>query len=333
MADRWQEALASAGVDVESVDGDRVTVRAADRSAELAYHRIPYRMAVSHVPPAPEEPALLSLQNASNAAVIEAISRGWSVVSDTGMVSLDLAGYRVEHEVPDPTLRPGPVAWSLYTTARRLLAASVGSTTIMARRCGSSQPGASQNLLTLVEAGLIAKDAAGWEVTNWEGLLDWWLAQHPGPRGDTVRWSTQQPPFAAMVAAVTVAADEDARPVVSGPAVAAVLHDAAPPPMFVLYTRTRVSLTAAGFTPATDDDDDDDAGRVLVEACVPEDSGVWLPHDLTLPVPGTDRLPIADPTQVLADSLRLGDPEIAAALRRGMSAELRVRWRACVARA
>jgi hypothetical protein len=331
----WRRALAAAGVGVDAVDADHVRLWDDHGEAVVLVRRLPYRITPSKVPDPPAEPGLLVLPKASSRTMTAATDRGWFVATDSGAVVLTLGDRRIVRP-PDEAdaqtqhrQRPGPRSWVTFTVVRRLLAAPAPSQAELAHRLGVSQSKVSKVLNRLMVLGLVQRSEREWGSANWEGLVDWWLREYPGPGGTTSYWYSLDDLPTQTAAAVTILerAHGDARPVISGDAAADLLAPWRRPTRAVLYTQAAASLSPAGFVPV---DRIEDATLVVTAAA---DPGVWLPRQWRVPV-GDQHLPVADPLQVLFDVSHSEAPDAGEAadhLKAQLRGPLAESWRAAVA--
>src|SRR5207245_1486181 len=93
---------------------------------------------------------------------------------------------------------------AIFAVLRRLLVsggairqAELASTT------GVTQPRVSQILSALTKGGLVKRRRDGWQVADWEDVLQRWLAQYPGPGGITTYWMGLDDPWSQALAALS----------------------------------------------------------------------------------------------------------------------------------
>jgi hypothetical protein len=322
--DVWADVLAEAGVTVETVDADHVRLRSDVGDSVLHLRRIDHQIYPSQVPVPPDKPALLAVP-AATAGTVEAASRlGWSVVTDDGTLRLRLGDRDLRRDkrvVGDRTRsgRPGPTPWATFTLTRRLLAGAPATQVELAEWTGVSQSKVSRALGRLAAVTLVQRGPSGWLPTDFETLLDWWLAQYPGPGGVTSYWYSLDDPATQAQKALEVLGDQA---VVSGDSAADALAPWRRPSTCTVYIHAGASLTRAGFVPVAS------AAEATLTLCAPKDPGIWLPR--TWIAAG---LPLADPVQVVYDVATgrgTDRDEAAAHLRAALRTTIKARWHAAV---
>jgi hypothetical protein len=160
------------------------------------------------------------------------------------------------------------------------------------------------------------------EVRDHPGLLDWWLANYPGPGGLASYWYSLDAPVVQARAALGCMDAAHADPVLSGEVAADALAPWQRPRRVQIYARAGTSLADAGFVPVPDE-----ASATLC-VTVPEDPGLWLPEQWLVGVGGR-RAQIADPLQVLWDVAAAAGPaatEAVTHLRQALATTLADRW-------
>lgn len=225
--------------------------------------------------------------------------------------------------------KTGPRAYRRFAVIRRLLAhPDLPRQTELALMGGVSQPRVSQILSELAELGFVTKAPGArqrrWAVADWNGLLDHWLANYPGPGGVTTYWFgldsvTQQAKSVMSYLDETVIGHLEDRCVASGDAAAEHVAPYRRSQQAVVYARHGGDLQALGLTPSAE-------GTSTLALTVPADLSIW-------PIPTTEpdwlhpRAPfkIADLVQVLWDLLHAPGPDAdqaASALRRRLAAAM-----------
>ncbi len=291
----WQDVLGEVGVAVETVDAEHVRLSSADGSQAFRLHHVARPLSASQLPDPWHEPSLLVTPRATSATARAACRMGWSVVTDAGLISLQLGATRLERTVP-PVARPaparrGPVPWATFTLVRRLLAIAPVTQRELAEAVGVGQPRVSRILGALREAGLVEQTAEGWRSADWEGLAHWWLANYRGPAGVTSYWYSLDDVATQTARALQVLAGvPGSAPVVSGDAAADLLAPWRRPEYLSVYVKAATSLAAAGFVAVGS------PAEATLTLCAAKDPGVWLPQPWVIA-----DVPLADPLQVAHD--------------------------------
>ncbi|MDR2348128.1 MAG: hypothetical protein LBD90_05870 [Bifidobacteriaceae bacterium] len=188
----WKVALSDAGVAVETVDAHHLRLRALNQQAVVLVRRVG-ALTPARVPPSPAAPGLLIAPDATSAAISAALAKGWNVAADSGKYAVKVGRDTFLSQPPAPPQRkrhPGPASWALLTVARRLLGAWPQAGAELALRAGISQSRASRVLAKLVGAGIVQRGPDGYRPVEWRQLLDWWLANYPGPGGVVSYWAS-----------------------------------------------------------------------------------------------------------------------------------------------
>lgn len=320
----WRTVLADAGVATEALDVDHVRLSDGDVTGTFQVRTFRRPLLPSKVPASIDEPGLLIAPSASPGTLERAVDAGWSVVTDSGTLTLKL-GARTISEAPqrgsDPGTprRRGPVPWGTFTLVRRLLACSPVHQTDLARQVGMSQSRVSRVLAELSSENLVERDKGGWSPRSWDGLLDWWLAHYPGSGGTVGYWYAANDAITQVRDVLGVLTGAGIRVAVSGDVAADVLAPWRRPTKASFYAERGVSLEHAGFVPVTSEAE---ASLIL---CVPRDPGVLLPRDWS-----EHGIPLADPTQIFHDLHGSDAPEAADMLRASLRERYAPRWREAV---
>lgn len=258
------------------------------------------------------------------ARTVEAAARtGWSVVTDDGTLRLRL---RLRLRLGDRNLhrdkpssdnrtrssRPGPTPWATFTLVRRLLASASATQVELAQRTGVTQSRVSPALSRMASEALVEHTPSGWQPTDFDALLEWWLANYPGPGGVTSYWYSPDDPATQARRSLEVLS---APAVVSGDPAAVALAPWRRPSTCTLYVHAGVSLAPARFVLVSS------AVEATLTLCAPKDPGIWLPRTWI-----AASLPLADPVQVVYDVVNgtgTDREEAAAHLRRPCAARSR----------
>lgn len=320
----WTDVLAEAGVTVETVDADRVRLRSDAGDSVLHLRRIDHRISPSQVPTPPDESALLTVPTATARTVDVAARIGWSVVTDDGTLRLRLGDRTLRCDKPSSdhrrkSSRPGPTPWATFTLVRRLLASPPAPQVEIAQRTGVTQSKVSRALSRLAAQALVERTPSGWQPTDFDALLDWWLANYPGPGGVTSYWYSLDDLATQARKALEVLGG---RAVVSGDPAADALAPWRRPSACTLYVHAGASLAPAGFVPVSS------LSAATLTVCAPKDPGVWLPTPWI-----AASIPLADPVQVVHDVVNgagTDRDEAAAHLRAALRTTLKARWQAAV---
>jgi hypothetical protein len=287
----------------------------------------------------PDGLLLLVLPSASDAVRAEVHQAGWSMIALNAESALGPDGFlrtrdddtivlpvRGPDRPPARRRRRGPVAFGAASVIRHLLQSPGLKQTEMARRAGVSQARVSQVFADLSERGLLHRTLADgrWQVDDWDGLLDHWLAEYPGPHGITTYWygldavtaqASRVLEFLAQSPPRHIFADSTRGfgrlsqwrpPVVSGDVAVDRLVPWHRPVRAVIYASEGRDLSTVGLTPAG-------TTEATFELVVPADPGIWnrpagSPPEKTEPAEGaTWRL--ADRVQILWDLLQSPAPD------------------------
>lgn len=307
---------------MEAVDSSRVRLRSSEAEGVFVLREFRRAIAPSQVPASIGEPGLLVTPRASERAVKAAAQRGWSVVTDSGTISLRLGNSMISRSgrrVVSPSAgRRGPTPWGTFTLVRRLLAGPPATQVALAAGVGVSQPRVSRALAELGAAGVVGRTSAGWQPTSWDGLLDWMLAHYPGPGGTVSYWYSLDDPVIQARKAMDLAQDAGVRGALSGDVAADVLAPWRRPATAVVYAEQGLPLDLAGFVPVASVDD------ASLTLHVPSDQGVWLPVDWI-----EHGLPLVEPTEILYDLTLRPGPDVEDAighLRESLRTKLAPTW-------
>lgn len=222
----------------------------------------------------------------------------WSWADACGNADIRARGLRVNRRVSSaPTLRrprglpQGAGSWAVI---RMLIAdGRVDGATALARRAGVSQPRASQILSHLTEAGYVEREGRSrWRADRAE-LLDAFIAEYPGPQGETAWYYSLSSPAQTCDHVLAAAASASTRAAVSGDVAADRIAAWRVPTFTTVYVAEPHVLTRLRLTPATGPQD------ANVEVIVPDDRSVFCE------APTADAS-LAHPTQVIYDQERLG---------------------------
>jgi hypothetical protein len=349
----WRTTLADAGVTVDVVDANHVRLVAhPDHSADVVAGSLviqvktySYPITPSKLPPPPPEGrGLLVVPSATPSLIKAAQERGWFVVTDDGRANLQIGDRHVlltgaptgDSRFPWPTSRAktrGPISWPRWTLARVLLA-TCGEPFAQADAAhvvGTSPPTISRAIASLEGQGFVrVKESPGRastiQVTNWDGLLSWWLMHYPGPGGTHSYWYSLEDLRTQVRSAVAAlqATTKSAEAVLSGDLAADYIAPWRRPASATVYVRHAAPLDRAGFVQVAG------PGEATLTVCAPKDPGVWMPAPWVLeedPV----QLRLADPIQVLYDLTLAAGPDAGEAadhLRAKLRSDLRPRWAA-----
>jgi hypothetical protein len=249
--------------------------------------------------------------------------QGWNLVTDDGTLRLLLGDDHLRRDKPTGearrTHRRGPTSWATFTLVRRLLAGPPATQRELAERTGVTQSKISRALNRLTTHNLVHKDTSGWQPTDFDALLDWWLENYPGPGGVTSHWYSLENAVTQAKEAIDVLEN---RAVVSGDPAADALAPWRRPSTCALYVHVGASLASAGFVPVTS------AAESTLTVCAPKDPGLWLPT--TWIAAG---LPLADPLQIIYDVVNgTGTDRVEAAthLREALRTTIRPHWQNAV---
>jgi hypothetical protein len=292
----WRDVLAEAGVAVETVDAEHLRLRADDAEGVFRLCRLDRSVSSSQLPPIAVEPSLLSVPRMTARTAADARARGWNLVTDDGLVAIDLGSGLVERPTATASSlvrrsQTGPMPWSTYTLVRRLLAVAPATQVELARLSGVGQPRVSRVLGKLKDLALVERGADGWRPASWDGLFEWWLASYPGPEGVASFWySLDDPAIQTAKALGVLRAVGGSDAVVSGDAAADRLAPWRRPQTSTVYVRAAGSLASAGFVSVGS------AAEATLTLCAAKDPGIWLPRPWL-----SDGLPLADPLQVAYD--------------------------------
>lgn len=319
----WTYVLADAGVTVETVDADHVRLRSDAGDSVLRLRRIDHPISPSQVPVPLDKPALLVVPTATAGTVETAGRLGWNLVTDSGTLRLRLGDRDIRRDkrtaAGRPRSRPGPTPWATFALIRRLLAGVPATQVELAEWTNVSQSKVSRALGRLVAGSLVHRGPEGWQPTDFEALMDWWLAHYPGPGGVSSYWYSLDDSATQARKALVILGNQA---VVSGDPAADALAPWPRPSTCTVYTRTGASLAPAGFVPVASETE---ATLIL---CAPRDPGVWLPR--TWVAAG---LPMADPVQVVHDVLTgsgTDRQEAADHLREALRTTINAGWQAAV---
>ncbi|MDT0203721.1 helix-turn-helix domain-containing protein [Nocardioides sp. AE5] len=309
---KWREVLADEGIAVDVVDSRRVLLSDERVSAEVIMwlHESTRPLTPSKVPALPSGPALLAVPRGTAAFVEHARSHGWSVVSDDGMLDVDLGGRRIVRRPGadeqssgqrKASGRTGSVPWAQFSVVRAIAALAAGDgghvrTTQqhLSRIVGASQPTVSRALRRIEAAGLIETGRSSVVVGDLSLLASWWLRNYPGPGGITGYWYGLDAPADQVRDAVRVLGVDAERIAISGEVAADVMAPWQRPQQAKVYVRAARPLTPAGLVAVPS------AGAATVQVTIPDDPGVWLSAAWGVPSFG-DAAEFADPLQILYD--------------------------------
>ncbi|MFZ1411666.1 MAG: helix-turn-helix domain-containing protein [Micropruina sp.] len=322
----WQDVLGSAGVTVETVDADHVLLRSPDDEQVFRLLRVDRPVSSSHLPGPATDPSLLAVPRATPKTVAEARKAGWNVVTDSGVISVQLGSSSVERSgveqvLPTRRTRRGPVPWAAFTLARRLLAVAPVTQAELSGLVGVGQPRVSRVLAELRELGLVDRAAGGWRPADFDRLVAWWLATYRGAAGVTSYWySLDEVATQTRRAVQLLEGVPNADPVVSGDAAADVLAPWRRPEYVTIYVKAGYPLASAGFVPVGS------TAEATLTLCAAKDRGIWLPQSWRV-----DGVPLADPLQVaydMATSAAVDKDEAVAHLCQALQARHAQAWRA-----
>jgi hypothetical protein len=309
---RWIESLASADVDVASVESDRLVLRHAGQTQAFTMHTRSRPPRVSELGPPVAADAMLVAPSLTASSEAKLRKLGWSWATDAGQLHLRFADRVVESAASVKTARvPGqtmtmPLAargTGTFAVLRRLLLAPRWRQVQLAAAAGLTQARVSQILNMLTGAGLAARHSDGWAITDWDRALQVWLSSYPGPRGVTTYWSGLDDVWSNTLTALGGLPEEA---VVSGDVAADLLAPWRQPRSATIYVPAMDDLSRTGLVPLTMPAD----GTVAI--CVPGDRSVWPIETITRTF--RDRkIRVADPLQVLGDVVSADDADSASA--------------------
>ena len=166
----------------------------------------------------------------------------------------------------------------------------------LATMAGVSQSRTSRVIGTLVDRGLVQQAKTGYHPTDWQQLLDWWLAHYPGPGGTLSYWASTKD--INTQARDVLAALGGTRAAVSGDPAVDLLAPWRLPTLAVIYVDHGLPLSDLGFVPVGD------MNEATLTMCAPTDPGVWLPSPWTF-----QGVPLADPIQIVYDAANGSEPD------------------------
>ena len=319
----WAGVLAEVGIVVETVDADHVRLRGGTGEAVYWLRRSTRRIHPSRLAAPAQTPALLSVPTATDATVHAASQQGWNLVTDDGTLRLRLGDHDLHRDKPTGETRRihrrGPTSWATFTLVRRLLAGPPALQRELAERTGVTQSKVSRALNRLRAHDLVRRGPSGWQATDFDALLDWWLENYPGPGGVTSHWYSLDNAVTQAKKALDLLGD---RAAVSGDPAADALAPWRRPATCTLYVHAGASLAPAGFVPVAS------AAESTLTLCAPKDPGLWLPTTWT-----AAGLPLADPLQIIYDVVNgtgTDQAEAASHLREALRTTIRARWQNAV---
>jgi hypothetical protein len=307
------ESLADADVDVASVEPDRLVLHHDGQTQAFTIHkrsRLP-RLSELAAPATPDAVLIAPRLTAPSEGKLRQL--GWSWVTDAGQLHLRFDDHVVDKAASEKTTK-NAVPPSLlvargigtYAVLRRLLLKPRWRQVPLAETTELTQARVSQILSRLSDAGLAARDGDGWGVTDWDRALQVWLSSYPGPLGVTTYWSGLDDIWANALTALDALPDDA---VVSGDVAADLIAPWRQPRSATIYVPAMRNLARTGLVQVSASTD----GTVAV--CVPDDRSVWP----TEPIDRTFRdrtIRVADPLQVLSDTVREDDADSASAAER-----------------
>jgi hypothetical protein len=304
----WVDTLAALGVEVASADAQHVALRHAGRSRSFLLDRRSRQPRPSELAAAASPDALLIAPKLSVSSQERLLDLGWSWITDAGQVHLRFG----DHVVSSPARTSEPASQSpviasalirgigTFAVIRRLLVGPPpASQADLALTTGVTQPRVSQILQALVRQGLVTRYEGMWRITDWDYVLQSWLAQYPGPGGTTTCWTGLDDVWSQAVAALSVLPGEA---VVSGDLGADLLAPWRQPRRATVYVPALCDLKQTGLVQVGGTAD------TAVAVCVPDDRSVWPAEAITRSFRG-HRIRVADPIQVLWDMQAAADDD------------------------
>ncbi|MDR1189792.1 MAG: MarR family transcriptional regulator [Bifidobacteriaceae bacterium] len=319
----WRIALADHGISIGAADSRHVMVSNSSGCEVMWLFESKRRVCPSQLRRPPESPALLIVPKATPALVSAAQELGWNVATDEGQFAVQIGKHRLsaDPEPAEPPSRrpPGPQSWALFTLVRRLLADPGASQQQLAERAEISQPRASRLLAKLVDSGLVVHGRGWCQPSDWDQLADWWLREYPGPGGTVSYWTAVDSVTDQVRRAIRfLGAQGRRRLAVSGDVAADSLAPWRLPACGVVYCDRPADLTPEGFVSVASPQE----ATLAVHA--PLDSGVWLGNPWE-----ASGLPLADPLQIIRDTVSGPEPDRAEAaqhLRQALTTKHRKTW-------
>jgi hypothetical protein len=311
----WNTVLEERGVAVIPIDHLHVRLDADEDSYVFFVLTVP-RLARPHdIRPAPEPHSLLIAPAITAEALERARLQGWSVVTDDGCGWVRLATRELHF---DPKLnapswpkrrrgRPGRGACSVLRT---LFALEGGATQeVLAAHARVTQAAVSKALARLTDLDLVTRSLHGWEVTNREGAISWWLANYPGPGGVETHWFGLDSIGAQAYRAYRLLDAEGARPVVSGDVAADLVVPWRTPRRATIYAERGADLANSGLTPS-------EVSQATLTLVLPQDTAVWPVSNtpVLIEMGGLGNVARANAFQVLYDLARSPGPDVSEAL-------------------
>ncbi len=228
----------------------------------------------------------------------EALTEGrWSWADADGNADIRADGVRIQRRVsaspPKKRSTDLPTGVGSWAIIRSLITDGVvAGATAAAKRAGISQPRASQILARLTEANLVEREGRSLWRADREALLDALLSEYRGPGGETLWFYSLNPPGRVAEAAIESRVSHQTV-VISGDVAADRLAPWRTPTQVTLYSTGEVNEDRLEVVAARGADDGN------VEVIVPDDVSVFQDG-------WAGDLPIAHPTQVIWDLMRLG---------------------------
>jgi hypothetical protein len=301
------QTLAEAGVEVVSVDAERLVLSHGASGHPFTLHRRSRPPRLSEIAAPTTANALLVTPRLTSSAQAKLRDLGWSWATDAGQLRLRFPDHLVDLPGAQPAkaARPNQVARlagrgiGAFAVLRRMMLIPRLRQVQLASMTGLTQPRVSQILATLSDAGLVTRTSGGWEVIDWDQALQAWLASYPGPGGVTTYWTGLDDIWSSATTALT-ALPHDA--VVSGDVAADLLAPWRQPQTATVYARAMDSLVRTGLVQVPS------AADGAVAICVPEDITVWPSEPLAREF-RDQAISLADPIQVLSDLVRAQDDD------------------------
>ncbi|MGH8937367.1 MAG: hypothetical protein ACRDXD_14080 [Acidimicrobiia bacterium] len=141
----------------------------------------------------------------------------------------------------------------------------------------------------------------GWEPADRQRLIEWWLANYPGPGGTVTYWYALEDPWTQALSALKLT-EPNASVALGGDLAADLMASWRRPERALLYADSSLGLQTRGFVTVADPD-----GASLILR-VPEDPSVFPATPEYRSLHG-ERVAIADRLQVLWDLFQEAGPD------------------------
>lgn len=286
-------------------DGTSFEVRPTSASEHLSTHLL--RSRVQGHPRAGQR-ALLIARTATDGVLRRAQAGEIDLLTETPLRLIHDGHAYEAAPAPAPLTPPrlnGRPAWVRWALARYLLTArEPRRQSVIAQALGSSQQAVSHAARALGE--LVADNGAGLVVADPVRLLEQWVREYPGPRGQRFGWYALDPAAELAEHVVALTAQLELTALVSGDVAADQLAPWKLPASALVYVSGPIDLAGDGFVPTP-------LEEANVVTCVPDDPTVWTLASALDVEDDEATLPLADPALVYWDLLMSGTQDSAEA--------------------